>query len=155
FDENDRPVWAERGQPIPQRRVVISRRLAKRVFGDKDPVGQRAILWKGQGNLAAEVVGVVGDSRERGLTRLPALTVYLPYGTNALPTEFVIQTRGNPLAAAPSIRSIVAGLDPDLPVSDIRSFDEVVSRSVAPQRLNAVLVGLFGGLALLLAACGI
>jgi predicted permease len=155
FDETDRPVWGMPGQPEPVRRVVISEQLAKRIFPKGDAVGRHVALWKGQGNLDAEVVGVVGDSRERGLTEGPALTVYLPYGVNALPGEFVVHTRGNPLAVAPAVRSIVAGLDSNLPVADVRSFEEVVERSVAPQRFNAVLLGIFSGFALLLATIGI
>jgi predicted permease len=155
FDENDKPVWAERGQPDPARRVVISDRLAKLIFPNEDPIGKHVILWKGQSNRDAEVIGVVGDSRERGLTSDPTLTVYLPYGRNALTTEFVAHTSGNANDLAPVVRSIVAGLDPNLPVADVRSFQEVVSRSVAPQRFNAILLGVFSGLALLLATTGI
>lgn len=155
FDENDKPVWAERGQPDPARRVVISNRLAKTIFPNEDPVGKYVSLWKGPGGMDAEVIGVVGDSRERGLTSDPTLTVYLPYGRNALTTEFVAHTRANAHDLAPVVRSIVAGLDPNLPVADVRSFQEVVSSSVAPQRFNAILLGVFSGLALLLATTGI
>ena len=155
FDENDKPVWAEQGQPAPARRVMISDRLAKRIFPNEDPVGKHVILWKKSGDRDAEVIGVVGDSRERGLTSDPTLTVYLPYGRNALATEFVAHTSGNVHDLAPVVRSIVADLDPNLPVTDIRSFQEVVTRSVAPQRFNAILLGVFSGLALLLATTGI
>ena len=55
----------------------------------------------------------------------------------------------------PTVRSIVGGLDPNLPVADVRSFEEVVHRSVAPQRFNAILLAVFSGLALLLATTGI
>jgi putative ABC transport system permease protein len=155
LEETDRPVWKERGAAEPLRHVVISERLAKRIFPKEDAVGQHVHLWKGQGFMDAEVVGVVGDSRERGLASDPTLTVYLPYGRNALTGEFVVQTRGNPMALAPIVRSIVAGLDPNLPVADVRSFEEVVHRSVAPQRFNATLLAVFSGLALLLATTGI
>jgi predicted permease len=155
FDEGDKPVWPEPGQPAPARRVIISDRLAKLIFPGQSAVGKHATLWKGQGNLDAEVIGVVGDSRERGLASKPTLTVYLPYGRNALTTEFVVHTRGNPLAVVPTVRSIVAGLDRNLPVADVRSFEEVVQRSVAPQRLNAMVLAVFSGLALLLATTGI
>ena len=151
FDENDRPVWGEPGAPAPLRRIVISERLAKRIFPNVDPVGKHAFLWKGQGNLDAEVIGVIADSRERGLASNASLTVYLPYGPNVLPGEFVVHTRGNPLALMPTVRSIVASLDSNLPVADVRSFEEVVQGSVAPQRFNAILLGIFSGLALLLA----
>lgn len=155
FDNRDKSVWSEPGQPPPQRHVVISERLAQLIFGNEDPTGRHVVLWKGQSNLDAEVVGVVGDSRERGLTSDPTLTVYLPSGSNALPAEFVLHTRGNPLALVPTVRSIVANLDPNLPVADVRSFEEVVHRSVTPQRFNAILLGVFSGLALLLATTGI
>jgi putative ABC transport system permease protein len=155
FDESDKPVWAQRGQPDPLRRVVITDRLAKVLFPNQDPVGKHVLLWKGQSNRDAEVVGVVGDSRERGLASSPVLTVYLPYGANALTGEFVVHTRANPLALLPAVRSIVAELDPSLPVADVRSFDEVVSRSLAPERFNVILLGIFSGLALLLATIGI
>lgn len=155
FNESDKPVWAERGEPVPPRRVVISQRLAKLIFPDENPIGKHATLWKGQSNLDAEVVGVIGDNRERGLASGSALTVYLPYGSNALTSEFVLHTRGNPLVIAPVVRSIAANLDPSLPVADIRSFDEVVRRSVAPERFNVILLGIFSGFALLLATAGI
>jgi putative ABC transport system permease protein len=155
FDERDKPVWAEPGQPEPPRRVVISQRLAKLLFGNEDAVGKHVALWKGQGNMTAEVVGVVGDSRERGPASDPTLTVYIPYGRIALVSEFVLHTRGNPLAVVHTVRAIVAGLDPNLPVADVRSFEEVVHRSLSPQRFNVVLLASFGGLALLLATTGI
>jgi putative ABC transport system permease protein len=155
FTEADKPVWAQRGMPEPQRRVVISERLAKLLYPNQDPIGQHVLLWKGQSNRDAEVVGVVGDMRERGLASNPTLTVYLPYGANALTGEFILQTRSNPLALMPSIRSMVADLDPNLPIADVRSFEEVVNRSVAPQRLNTMLLGVFSALALLLATTGI
>ncbi|MEI9972174.1 MAG: ABC transporter permease [Ignavibacteriota bacterium] len=155
FDEEDKPVWQVRGQPVPQRRVILSDSFAKRIFPNEDPIGKHVLLWKGQGGSDAEVVGVVGDSRERGLVSGPADTVYLPYGANALTGEFVLHTRSRPLALVPRVRSIVAELDPNLPVSDVRSFEEVMQRSVAPQRFNAILLGVFSGLALLLATIGI
>ena len=155
FDEGDRPVWSMRGQPEPQRRVIVSQRLAKMLFPNQDPIGKHVALWKGQSNRDAEIVGVVGDSRERGLAAQAALTVYLPWGLNALTPEIVLQTRGNPAVLATQIRSLVSGLDANVPVSDIQSFDEVATRSVAPQRLNAILLATFSGLALLLAAAGI
>jgi putative ABC transport system permease protein len=155
FDERDPPVWQERGQPVPQRRVVISERLARLIFPNEDAVGKHVILWKGQGGPDAEVIGVVGDSRERGLAAEPTLTVYLPYGRIALTSEFVVHTRGNPLALVPTVRSIVAGMDPNLPVADVRSFEEVIHRSLAPQRFNAIVLTVFSGFALLLAMTGL
>src|SRR5262249_19301906 len=98
----------------------------------------------------ADVVGVVGNSRERGLTENPALTVYLPYGSNTIPSEFVVHTRDNPLTLIPTIRSLVDDLDPNLPISHIRSFDQIIYRSIAPQHLNTLLLSIFNMLTLAL-----
>lgn len=154
FNERDKPVWAEHGQPEPTRRVVISQRLAKLLFANEDAIGKHVALWSNK-DLIAEVIGVVGDSRERGPASGPTLTIYLPYGRNAPVSEFVLHTRGNPLAVVHTVRTIIAGLDPNLPVADVRSFEEVVHRSLSPQRFNVVLLTSFGGLALLLATTGI
>ncbi|MGH9838934.1 MAG: ADOP family duplicated permease [Blastocatellia bacterium] len=155
FDENDEMVW-ERISPNTQRwasprRVVVSGRLAKLLFPNEDPVGKQVSMR----NLDAEVIGVVEDSRERGLISDPTLTVYLPHGRNNLTPEFVVHTRTNPHDLAPVVQKIVTTLDSNLAVTDIRTFEEVISRSVAPQRFNAVLLGVFSGLALLLAITGI
>jgi predicted permease len=155
FDATDKPVWAVRGQPEPQRHVVLSTRLAGILFPNADPIGQHVTLWKGQSNRDADVVGVVGDSLERGLAELPALTVYIPYGANALTSEFLVETRGNPLSLAGSVRSLIAELDPNVPIADLSTFEQVATQSVAPQKWNAVLLGVFSGLALLLATAGI
>jgi predicted permease len=155
FEPNDPSVWSDRGQPDPQRRVIISDRLAKLLFPSEDPIGKRVWLWRGQGNRPAEVIGVVGDMRERGLANDPTLAVYIHAAGNFIPGQIVIQTRGNPLAFLSTARALVASLDPSLPVHTARTMEEVVSRSVAPQRFNTILLGVFSGLALLLAATGI
>jgi putative ABC transport system permease protein len=155
LEPGDPSVWVEPGQPAPHRRVVISDRLAKLLFPTEDPIGKQVLMWRGQSNREAEVVGVVSDMRERGLNSNPTLAVYLPYAANALPGEIVVHTRGNPTDFTPTARSLVAGLDPNLPVADARSLDEVVNRSVAPQRFNTILLGVFSALALLLATTGI
>jgi putative ABC transport system permease protein len=156
FNQTDKPVWAERGQPPPSHRtVMLSSTLAKLLFPNEDPIGKHALLWRGQGDPEAEVVGLVGDSLERGLDHGPALTVYLPYGRVGVPSEFVLETRGDPLAVVPAVRAVIRSFDPNLPLSDIRAFDDVVSRSVSSQRMNSFVLVTFSGFALLLASLGI
>jgi putative ABC transport system permease protein len=157
LNETDKPVWAERGQRPPSHRsVMLSSALAKLLFPNEYPIGKHTLLWKGQGGgLDAEVVGVVSDSLERGLDHGPALTVYLPYGRVGVPSEFVLETRGNPMAVVPAVRAAITRLDPNLPLADIRTFDDVVSRSVSSQRMNSVVLVTFSGFALLLASLGI
>jgi putative ABC transport system permease protein len=155
FDEHDPSVWAEPGKPEPARRVILCERLAKMLFADGDPIGKSVVVWKGQSNGNAEVIGVVADSHERGPKSGNTLTVYIPYGRNALTSEFVVHTRGNPLNLVGPIRSILGKLDPNLPLADVRSFDEIVHLSLSPQKFNTIVLSIFGGLALLLAVAGI
>jgi putative ABC transport system permease protein len=134
---------------------MFSSALAKLLFPNEDPIGKHTLLWKGQANLDAEVVGVVGDSVERGLGHGPALTIYLPYGRIAVPSEFVIETRGDPISIFPAVRALIHRLDANLPIGEVRSFDEVISHSISSQRINSIVLTAFGGFALLLASFGI
>lgn len=156
FNQTDKPVWTEPGQPMPSHRtVMLSSALAKLLFPNEDAIGKHTLLWKGQFNRDAEVVGIVADSVERALEQGPALIVYLPYGRIAVPSEFVIETRGDPLRAFPSMRALIKRLDPNLPIGEVRSFDQVISRSISSQRMNSIVLTTFGGFALLLASLGI
>jgi putative ABC transport system permease protein len=152
FDERDQGISPK---PAAPHRVVISQRLARLLFrDDNDAIGKQVALWSNP-DWPAEVVGVVADSRERGPAESLSLIVYFPFSQDALVSEFVLHTRGNPLSVLPSVRKIVAGLDSHLPVSDVRSFEEVVQHSLSPQKVNVALLTAFGGLALLLATTGI
>ena len=143
----------EAGRPW---RVVISKRLAEMLFPGQDAVGRRVLLWKGQGDNNAEVIGVVADMRERGLEAGPALTVYMPYyGTSSPNVQMVVHTAGDPLKQFPTLRALVARPDANLPVSNVQTFEQIVSRSVAPRRFNMALLSVFAGIALALAMIGI
>jgi predicted permease len=138
-------------------RVIISKRLATTLWKGEDPIGRTAILWKGQSQLNGEVIGVVSDMRERGLESDPTLAVYIPaYGQmGATGVQLVMHTKSEPDAAAPAVRSIVAGIDPNLPVSGVRTLEETVTRSVATRRFTMLLLLTFAALAALLALAGV
>jgi putative ABC transport system permease protein len=137
-------------------RVMVSKRLADTLWPGEDPVGHQALLWKGQEGAPAEVIGVVANQRERGLDSDPTLTVYIPsYGSGSGPVQFAIHTASSPTALTPSLRSILKELDPNLPLSNIQTMDEVVSQSVAPRRFNMFLLSIFAAVALLLALIGV
>ena len=138
-------------------RVVISKRLADRLWPGESPIGKVAILWKGQGNQRGEVIGVVSDMRERGLESDPTLAVYFSaYGALGRTTlQLVLHTRGRPEEAEPVLRSIVAEIDRTLPVSGARSLEEIVTRSVATRRFTMLLLVVFAALAVVLAVAGV
>ena len=137
-------------------RVIVSKRLADELWPGEDPVGHQALLWKGQSNDPAEVIGVAANQRERGLDSNPTLTVYLPsYGSGPGNVQFAVHTAGNPTAVTPTLRSLLKEVDPKLPLSNVQTLDEIVSRSVAPRRFNMFLLTIFASVALLLALVGI
>ena len=92
---------------------------------------------------------------ERGIDAGPTLAVYFPYLAPGWPPDLIVHTAGDPAAVIPGIRSILAEMDPNIPLSDITTLDEMVGQSVGDARFTAVLLSLFAGLALLLALAGV
>jgi putative ABC transport system permease protein len=138
-------------------RVVISRRLAGVLWPGQNAVGRTATLWRGQNSRNGEVIGVVSDIRERGLERDPTFAVYLPaYGTLGDTTiPLVMHARSASDTAVGAVREVVRSIDGSLPVSDIRTFDDVVSASVATRRFTMMLLVTFSFLAFVLALAGV
>ena len=103
-----------------------------------------------------EIIGVVGDVRDDSLTDEAQPTVYFPHPelTYAFMT-LVIRTSGDPAELAPAARREISAIDPDQPVSDVRTMRQVMADTVGRARFNTLLLGLFAGLATLLAAVGI
>jgi len=135
--------------------VLISRRIADLLWPGEDPLGRTITLWAGQTGRPGEVLGVVGDMRERGIDQGPTLAVYLPYVASGWPPDVVIHTAGEPTAVVPALRQILVEMDPNIPLSDITTLEEMLGQSVGGQRFLMVLVSLFASLALLLALAGV
>jgi len=149
--------------------VVINESMAKLYWKDADALRDRIVIGKGvmrefEGEPARQIIGVVGDVHDGGLNQDPRPMMYVPQtqltdAINALnvrltPVAWVVRTRGEPHALVPAIREQLRQAT-GLPVSDVRSMDEVVSLSTARQRFNMLLMTVFGSAALLLAAIGI
>ena len=148
FDESD-----EIGKPW---RVVISERVANMFWPGENPIGRTLILWRGQTELPGEVIGVVGDMRERGLDSDPTLAVYFPAGSGGSRLlQLVLHTRRDPALVVPALRTVIREVERSMPISNIRTFDEEVTRSVATRRFTVALLAGFAGLALLLALAGV
>lgn len=134
--------------------AIVNETMARRYWRDASPVGKRVLLV-GQ-NDWREVVGVVRDVRHWGLDRPVNPEMYFPlpqYPSNGL--TFVLSTDGDPASLATAVREELRRVDPDLPLSNVRTMDEVARRSVAARRAGMLLLGTFGALALILAAAGI
>ncbi|HKW02991.1 MAG TPA: ABC transporter permease [Vicinamibacterales bacterium] len=137
-------------------RTIVSARVADLFWPGQNPIGRTIILWKGQGDTPAEVVGVVGNMREQSLEADPTLAVYFPAGGRvSTSVDLVMHTRRAPEDIVPALRAAVAGVDRNLPISNVRSLDEIVTRSVATRMFTVFLLAMFAGLAVVLALAGV
>ena len=133
--------------------MVLSRATARAFWGGDDPIGR--IVRRVADSKDFTVVGIVGDVRSTSLNReSPAL--YYSSGTRTWPLmDIVIRPSGDLAAILATIRQKVRSMDPDVPLMNVRPMTEWVSGSAAQPRLNATLLGVFAGVALLVAAIGI
>ena len=153
------------GPPV----VIINESFAKQFLKDGDPLAERLIIGKSfMREFASEqprqIVGVASDVRDGGLNRDPQPAMYVPQAqipdaANALnvrltPIAWVVRTRMSPYAASATVQEQLRQVT-GLPVSDVRSMEDVVSRSVSRQQFNMLLMTVFASSALLLAAIGI
>ena len=150
--------------------VIINQAMAKQYWAKGDPLGDRLLIG---GKLvgppfvdpARQIVGVIGDIRDGGLNRDPRPTMYIPEAQisdslNVLdariyPLAWIVRTHVEPHSLSAAIQRELREASGGLPVATIRTMDEVVVRSTAAQRFNTLLLTIFGGSALLLAAIGI
>jgi putative ABC transport system permease protein len=136
--------------------ILINDALARKYFANEDPIGKRLDVAMFDQPFWAEIVGVVGNVRYDSLIDESPPAVYFPHPdlTYSFMT-LVIRTDGEPAAIAPAVQREIRSLDPNQPVSDVRTMDQVMSDWVARSRFNTLLLGLFAGLATLLSAVGI
>lgn len=136
--------------------VIINKSLADRVFAGRDPIGRRLNYG---GNFGAEViVGVVGDVKITGLDDAIKPVVYNPLRQSApVASGFVVRTQVDPAAVINAIRNECRALETDAALFNVRTVEEIMADSPAAftRRLPALLIGIFAGVALLLAAVGI
>lgn len=137
--------------------AVINREAAETLFGGQNPLGQQVML--GPPNAAPRtIVGIVGDVRHRGLDRPSGPQVYVPQAQWAWAETLmtlVVKTAGDPAALAGAVRRVVRDVDPAQPVTDVRTYDDVVAATTATRRFVASALGVFAATALLLAAVGL
>jgi putative ABC transport system permease protein len=136
--------------------ALISEAMARQHFRDEDPIGKRIIVPMSEKPVPTEIVGIVGDVKYESLVDEAKPAVYLPHPelTYSFMT-LIIRTTGDPSEMAPALRSELRAIDPNQPISDVRTMNQVMSDTLSRARFNTLLLGLFAGLATLLAAVGI
>ena len=136
--------------------VLISESLARQHFAGEDPIGKRITVPMSANPRPAEIIGIVGDVRYESLVDQPEPTTYFPHPELTYPfMTLVIRTTGEPTAIAPAVQRELREIDPDQPVSDLRTMNQVMADTVSRARFNALLLALFATLATVLAAVGI
>jgi putative ABC transport system permease protein len=163
FTENDDKT----SRPV----VIITEAMAKQYWKTGDPLRDQILIGGGAKNMKElalerprQIIGVVADSRDGALNRDPGPEMFVPQAQvpdalNALnlrltPMAWVVRTRVPPKTLSSAIQEQIRQAS-GLPVSDVRTMNEVVSTSISRQRFNMLLMTIFGGSALLLAAIGI
>jgi len=162
-------AFTDRDDGVAPQVVVINESMARQYWKDSDPLSAQIVIGKGvMREFASEqprqIIGVVADSRDNGLNNNPGPKMFVPQGqvpdlANALnlslsPMAWVVRTRVEPYSLSSQIQEQLRQVT-GLPVSNIRSMDEVVSLSTSRQRFNMLLMTIFGSSALVLAAIGI
>jgi putative ABC transport system permease protein len=136
--------------------IMVNKTMADKVWPNESPVGKRLMLDYNRGKYAYEVVGVTGGIRYYGLKTDPRPEVFIPHAQNPyLPMNLVVRTASDPNRMVETIKTQVREMDPTQAVSNIRTMETLVSRSVAADRFSMWLLGLLASLALALAATGL
>jgi putative ABC transport system permease protein len=147
FTDRDTEEWT----PV----TIISETMARRIFQDRDAIGQRIRSWRDE-NVLREIVGVARDVRYFGAGSAWQALVYVPHTQSTWRgMRLVIRTAGDPLAIASALRRALASVDRDVPLAEGSTVDQYRLASMAGPRLAATLLGGFGVVALVLAAVGV
>jgi putative ABC transport system permease protein len=137
--------------------AIIDEAMARKYWPDEDPVGKR-ISFEGppDNRRWREVVGIVGHVRHSSLDGESRVQYYIPQPQRPSPNMFLaVRAAGDPASLAGAVRGVIQGLDRDLPVFRVRTMDQLVYDAMARQRFSMFLLGIFGALALVLAAGGL
>lgn len=134
--------------------AILSQSLARRHWGQEDPIGRRISLDRGE--QWRTIIGVAGDAKHTSLEDEHTEGIYVAIHQMPLnQATLLAKTSGDPLRLARPVRESIYGIDPKQPVSSIETLEEMRRKSVASPRLTMVLLSLFAGLALLIASAGL
>jgi predicted permease len=142
--------------PAGERVAIVSETFARTHWPGRPALG-RTLRLDAADAEPVRVIGVAADVKVRSLIEPPQPFLYLPLDQHPVPgASLLVRTDGDPLALAPAVREVLRGLDPELPLYDVKTVEMLLAgRSFLLARLGAGFAGVFGGLALLLALVGL
>jgi putative ABC transport system permease protein len=148
FDDTDGPQTP--------RVIAVNSAFAGRIFRGTNPVGHRIRAGNATNDSLATIVAVVASVRHDSLTAPAEPEVYVPFSQRAVDANsLVVRTTLPPLSLVAAIRDRIWSVDHNVPISDVRTMDDILSASLARQRLVLILLGLFATVGLLLSAVGV
>src|SRR5215468_423518 len=134
--------------------IIISKAGAKTVFGDENPIGKTLLITNG--SVPVEIVGVVGDVRSVQLNQANNMEFYRPFAQENFPfLKIVVRSPLPPETITRSVKTALRGIDPSLALIFPQPFSEIMAQALGQAKLMMVLLGVFAGVALLLATVGI
>jgi putative ABC transport system permease protein len=142
--------------PTAEGVAVVNETLARRIFGETDPIGQHVGTGPAPAGPWIRIIGVVGDVRHTSLEADPLPEIYLNYASNPPNSPYLaIRTAGDPAVMAEAVRREARSLDSSASLYDIRTMEAVRAESVAERRFLLTMLSIFGAMALLLAGVGV
>jgi putative ABC transport system permease protein len=136
--------------------VVIDEELVRKYYRGQNPIGKR-IIFSAPPDTLRTIVGVVGHAVHEALDAKPRIQLYLPYSQlGGIPSMSVaVRVSGDPLLMARPVRAAIHDVDRDMPLSNVKSMDDLLESSLGQRRLSMILLGAFSAIAMLLASIGI
>ncbi len=136
--------------------VVVNETFAREIFPGQDPIGRRVIINMKDENLPSEIIGIVGDNKHKGLDVEVEPMSFWPHAELVYSSmTLTIRTRGDNSSVAAAARNVIHQMDPEQPIGEVITMSGLMARSVARSRFNSLLLAIFSGVALVMAAVGI
>jgi putative ABC transport system permease protein len=146
--------------------IIINQTMARRFFANEEPIGKRITLDFVPDERPREIIAVVGDTRSSRMQKEPSPSMYVPHVqqtarwmgpqfSDRAGMYFLLRTAGDPLKLVETVKRAVAEVDPSRPAANFRTIEQNLSQQTQFLRLYILLLGIFGGIAAVLAAIGI
>jgi putative ABC transport system permease protein len=153
----DGRLFDERDTRLSPRVMIVNQAFARKYFPGENALGKRVTIDWDREPAPDEIIGIVADTKDQSMEAEPSPAIYWPHARQSDTgfMTFFVRTNDDPMRFMAAVEGEIRKIDPDQPVAEFRSMDEIVSASVARQRFNMLLMGIFAGVALVLAAVGI
>jgi putative ABC transport system permease protein len=136
--------------------VIVNDRMARHYWPNQNSLGKRVAIGGGDKKTWASVVGVVSDVHQYGLDKEPADTMYFPVDQAGLTSgHLLVRTRGSPMRMASQVAAIIHQIDPQQPVTEVRTLDQLRNAQLGTPRVTSLLLGIFAIVALFITLVGV